>query len=593
MKALKKTIALCLIAFLAAGFFAGTAVSAAEAAPYEGKLIILHSNDVHGEIGGYAVMKALADDYRAKGADVILADAGDFSQGNSIAAYSKGRDMITLMKMTGYDVVTLGNHEFDYGIDRVQELMAYMQEGEKGAAVISCNVLKDRVQLFDSSTAFEAGGMKVGFIGIETPEALSKSNPGINKGLDIIYGDALVSRINGEAESLRSDGCDIVIAIAHLGVDDTSAEHTSTDIWKSLEGVDFMIDGHSHTVMTEGPEGEPIQQTGQKFKNIGVIEIDEASRQITAHSLYEVTETSPRDAAVAGKIAEIEENVRKAYDMVVGQCEVELNGEKSPGNRNQETNAGDLVTDALAWYVTEEKPGSIREGCPVVALLNGGAIRSKVPAGEIKKQDIMNMQPFNNTLNFFYVTGDELLETLEASTYCTPEGIGGFPQVFGLTYEINIAKKYDPADETYPDSTYYPPKTIRRVTIKDIGGEPFDPEREYALITTDYVSSGGDTYGRLKSIRDKIDTGIGTADITCEYISKKLGGVVSAEQYGEPAGRILITDKEEQPEETVAEPQTGNIPDTADENNAGLWLLLIALSAAMAVYCNKARKPNT
>lgn len=567
---------LMVIFLIAISLLPAKKVFADDQKPYEGKVVILHSNDVHGSIDGYPVMKALADDYESKGADVFLVDAGDFAQGNAYAFYSKGKDEALLMKMTGYDVGIVGNHEFDYGIDYVQELMEYLQTseptGEEGVAVTSCNILRDGSQIFDSSTIIEADGLKIGFIGVETPEALTKSNPAINKGLGVIQGEELNNKVNAEATSLKENGCDIVIVIAHLGVDKASEPNRSLDLWDNIENVDFIIDGHSHTEMTEGPEGQPIQSTGSNFKNIGIIEIDKESKQISANSLYKVTEESPKDAVVAEKVAKIEEKVRQEYGTVIGNSEVELNGNKAPGNRTEETNHGDFTTDAYVWYLIEKNPGSIKEGVPVIAIENGGGIRASIPQGDVTKQKVLNVHPFNNTLSVVYVTGEELLEALEASTFSTPEAAGGFPQVAGMKYKVNIAKPYDPAPETYPGSTYYPPKSIQRVTIQEVGGQPFDPEQEYAIITTDFVANGGDTYYIFKASDNKFDTGFDCAQIVIEYISEKLNGVIPAELYEKPMGRIQIVNEEE------PQPKPEPIPKTADSNNE--WILVIILSVS-------------
>ena len=130
----------------------------------------------------------------------------------------------------------------------------------------------------------------------------------------------------------------------------------------------------------------------------------------------------------------------------------------------------------------------------VVAITNGGGIRATVKAGDVTKKDINTVLPFGNTLAVVYVTGAELLEALEASTYCTPESIGGFPQAAGLTFTVKTYEMYDANPEPYPKSTYYGPKSIQRVTIDNVNGKTFDPTATYAVVTNNFVAGGGDTY---------------------------------------------------------------------------------------------------
>ena len=150
------------------------------------------------------------------------------------------------------------------------------------------------------------------------------------------------------------------------------------------------------------------------------------------------------------------------------------------------------------------------------------------------------MLPFGNTLSIIKITGAELLEVLEASTFCTPEAIGGFPQVSGIEFTLDTTKAYDQGDE-YPGTTYFAPKTINRVTITSVGGKDFDPAATYTIATNDFMASGGDTYYRFVNATANYDLGIAMDEVVMQYITDVLGGTVTAEKYGEPAGRITIS----------------------------------------------------
>lgn len=551
MKHTKKLLSLLLVLCLVLSLSC-TAFAAGEAKPLDGKTVILHSNDVHGAIDLYAAMASLKADYEAQGAEVILADAGDYSQGTVYVSVNKGADAVTMMNATGYDVATIGNHEFDYGY-------AQLAENMKAAKfkVLCADVLgADGKTIFDANTIIEKGGVKIGFFGLETPEAQTKANPKLIEGLKFLAGKdgkELYACAAAQVAALKEQGADIVVCLAHLGVDESSEPYTSYDLAKNVKGIDFIIDGHSHTVMTAGPNKEAIQSTGTAFANIGVITIDNATKKIVGNELKAVWHTEKnadgksvtvvdyktRDEKVAAAAKAIIDPIDKAYGEKFAVSKVELNGAKAPnGNRDSETNLGDLITDAMLWKIRTQATISVPAE-NVVAITNGGGIRATVKAGDITKKDINTVLPFGNTLAVVYVTGAELLEALEASTYCTPESLGGFPQAAGVTFTVKTYEKYDANPEPYPKSTYYGPKSIQRVTIDNVNGKTFDPTATYAVVTNNFVAGGGDTYYAFAAATNQFDTGLPLDEVVMEYITKELKGVIG-ESYAEPAGRITV-----------------------------------------------------
>ena len=551
MKHTKKLLSLLLVLCLVLSLSC-TAFAVDEAKPLDGKTVILHSNDVHGAIDLYAAMAALKADYEAQGAEVILADAGDYSQGTVYVSVNKGADAVTMMNATGYDVVTLGNHEFDYGY-------AQLVENMKAAKfqVLCADVLgADGKTIFDANTIIEKGGVKIGFFGLETPEAQTKANPKLIQGLKFLAGadgKELYNCAAAQVADLKAKGADLVVCLAHLGVDESSEPYTSYDLAKNVKGIDFIIDGHSHSVITAGPNGEAIQSTGTAFANIGVITIDNATKKIVGNELKTIWHTEKnadgksvtvvdyktRDEKVTAAAKAIIDPIDKAYGEKFAESKVVLNGAKAPnGNRDSETNLGDLITDAMLWKVLTDAEVTVPEE-NVVAITNGGGIRASIGVGDVTKKDINTVLPFGNTLAVVYVKGSELLEALEASTYCTPESIGGFPQVAGMQFTVATYETYDKNDESYPNSTYYGPKTINRVTIGSINGKDFDPEATYAVITNNFVAGGGDTYYAFAAATNQFDTGLPLDEVVMEYITKELKGVIG-ETYAEPAGRIVV-----------------------------------------------------
>lgn len=551
MKHTKKLLSLLLVLCLVLSLSC-TAFAAGEAKPLDGKTVILHSNDVHGAIDLYAAMASLKADYEAQGAEVILADAGDYSQGTVYVSVNKGADAVTMMNATGYDVATIGNHEFDYGY-------AQLAENMKAAKfkVLCADVLgADGKTIFDANTIIEKGGVKIGFFGLETPEAQTKANPKLIQGLKFLAGKdgkELYDCAAAQVADLKKQGADIIVCLAHLGVDESSEPYTSYDLSKNVKGIDFIIDGHSHTVMTAGPHKEAIQSTGTAFANIGVITIDNATKKIVGNELKAIWHTEKnadgksvtvvdyktRDEKVAAAAKAIIDPIDKAYGEKFAVSKVELNGAKAPnGNRDSETNLGDLITDAMLWKIRSDATIKVPVE-NVVAITNGGGIRATVKAGDVTKKDINTVLPFGNTLAVVYVTGAELLEALEASTYCTPESLGGFPQAAGVTFTVKTYEKYDKNPDPYPKSTYYGPKSIQRVTIDNVNGKKFDLTATYAVVTNNFVAGGGDTYYAFAAATDQFDTGLPLDEVVMEYITKELKGVIG-ETYAEPAGRITV-----------------------------------------------------
>ena len=554
-----------------------------EPKPLDGKTVILHTNDVHGSIELYAKVAAMKGDYEAQGAQVILADAGDYSQGTVYVSVNKGKDAVTMMNAAGYDVATIGNHEFDYGY-------AQLKSNLDSAAfkVVCANVLQDGSPVFDAYTMINKGGVQVAFVGLETPEAQTKANPALIQGLTFLAGDEMYAAVQTQVDAAKTAGADIVIVLTHLGVDSSSEPNTSYDLYKKVNGIDFIIDGHSHTVMPKGPEGEPIQSTGTALNNIGVITIDNATKKIESNELIPIWHTeevdgdnvtvydyTKSDETVANAAKAIIDPIDADYDQKFAESAVDLNGAKAPGNRTEETNLGDLITDAMMWAIKTKAPGV--DMTNAVAITNGGGIRAPIAKGDITKKDVNTVLPFGNTLAVVYVKGSELLEALEVSTYCTPKSLGGFPQFAGMEVELNTACEYDANDTTYPGSTYFGPKSINRITIKTVNGKAFDKDATYAVITNNFLAAGGDTYYAFAAAQTQFDTGLPLDEILMEYITVELNGVVT-DKYAAPQGRLTIVNNPPVPGQPGS-PATG---DTGVVIYMGLAILALTGGAFVA-----------
>lgn len=502
---------------------------------YEGKTIILHTNDVHGALEGYSYINPLREAFTEMGASVITVDNGDYSDGSLSLTETEGALAFELMDEVGYDIAGIGNHDFAFGVSKLLSNFASTK-----VKPICANLFEGENLLFDADTVIETDGIKIGFFGLATPETYTKVNPAMIKGLTFKASDDMFEIAKNETAELRTQ-CDIVICLAHLGTAVESTGNRSTDLYENVSTVDFIIDGHSHTVMEKGDNNEPIQSTGTGFENIGVIQIDNKTKKIEKNYLVK-TDGLPQDEKILTMVQNATRSVNYEYKQVFAKSEVFLDGARET-NRTQETNLGDLVADSLRWYAMEKTSCTVADD-HVVGLINGGAIRANLNIGDITKEDAHNVLPFGNTLSVVYVKGSDLLKILEASTFCSPDQIGGFPQVAGIEYTIDTAKDFDQGDQ-YPDSTYHDPKTVNRVTINSVNGKAFEPTDTYAVVTNDFCESGGDTYYLLKSYKDSgnsFNSGVAVDTVLIQFITEPLGGVIVSE-YSEPLGRIHVIKK--------------------------------------------------
>ena len=533
-KLLSVLLALTLVFSLCGGALAAEEGTAAQ--DLDGQLVIVHTNDVHGSIDTYAKAAALVDDYEARGAEVLLVDDGDFSQGSIYVNGSEGANAITLMNAAGYDVATLGNHEFDYGWENIAKL------DEAAEFPIISNVKRSGEYMLPQNVVLTAGDFKVGFFGLETPETATKAHPAKIQGVTFMSGEELYKYAADQVAALTAQGVDYIVCLGHLGI---SGNYSSIDLLKHVEGIDLFIDGHSENTIAEiaaaagvGQDNKVgdtvITSAGSKGDHIGAAVLNGDKISISDVVTADYTKT---DATVAAAAQAIKTPIDSEMNEVFAKTEVTLNGERAPGNRTEETNLGDLVADAILWYAKEQGDAGVPEE-NIVAVTNGGGIRATVKAGDITMKDINTVLPFGNTVAYITVKGSVLLEALEASTYSTPEELGAFPQVAGIKFTVDTTKKFD-AGELYPGSTYYAPASINRVTIESINGKAFDPNATYVVVSNDFTAAAGDTYYAF-SVSESVDTGAAMDTVVVDYITDVLKGTVTKADYGEPKGRITV-----------------------------------------------------
>lgn len=514
-----------------------------------GQLVVLHTNDIHGyfesdvENGhlGIDAVAAAKQYYESLGANVLLLDAGDFSQGHTLVSYYQGMSAIEFMNAAGYDAVSLGNHELDYGYDNMVRLVEAAE-----FSVLDANILSKETgkPMFDSNELFEFDGMKVGVFGLDTPETQTKASPLNVKKITILDNEELYDCAKNQVEALKAVGCDYIICIGHLGVDEESTGRRSTDLIEHVDGIDLFVDGHSHTVYENGimVNDTLVVSTGNYLNNLGVVVYDGAVTTATLISAEEYA--GERDTVVEELVQTKASEVATAYDALFATSLYDLVGDK-PVVRSEETNLGNFAAGAYLYaangYATEYQLGITVDG----AISNGGGIRASIPAGDISMNTLMTVFPFGNTVTIIGVTGAQLLEALEAACFICPEPTGGFPQTAGIQFELNIAVPYENG-ELYPDSTYYAPANPgSRVTITSVGGKAFDLKETYYIATNNFTAAGGDTYYVFGQAGYVVQTEIVDADALISYVNS-MDGIIG-EEYKKPAGNITMV-KEQEPE---------------------------------------------
>ena len=500
-------------------------------------IVVLYTNDVHCGVEdniGYAGLVAYEKEMLETTPYVTLVDIGDAIQGGPLGSLTTGEALVNIMNEVGYDVATMGNHEFDYGMARFQELAAMLECG-----YVSCNF----VDLSTGDTVFPAykmisyGDTDVAYIGISTPETYTKSTPTYfqDENGNYIYSfseNNLPEMVQDAIDEATAAGAEYIVAVGHLGVDEQSAPYRSTDIIAETTGLDVFLDGHSHSVIAsqevEDADGNTVilSSTGTELANIGKLTIA-ADGTITTEL---VSDYETKDADMQAFIDNVNAEFEEITSEVVAESSVNLTGYAEDGTRlvrNQETNIGDLVADAYRVV-----------GDADIGWANGGGIRADIPAGEITYGDIIEVHPYSNQLCVVETTGQQILDALEMASASCPNESGGFLQVSGLSYTI---------DTTIPSSVVTDDQGMfvevdgeRRVKDVMVGDEPIDPDATYTLASHNYMlKEGGDGINMFKNDKLIVDESMPDNQVLITYIVDHLDGVVPAD-YAEPQGRITV-----------------------------------------------------
>lgn len=552
-------------------------------------VVILYTNDVHAYIDNplsYDIISGIREELEkiyGEG-NVLLADAGDHVQGTAYGSMDKGDTILALMNAAGYDIATPGNHEFDYGMEKA---LANVESAD--FPYISCNFYHENdgvrgENILESTHTFEtAGGLKVAFVGITTPEAFIKSTPayfqdengnyiyGISGGED---GAALAADVQTAIDAVK-ETADVVIALGHLGDDPACQPWTSEEVIADVSGLNAFIDGHSHSTVVgkevSDKDGKTVvlTQTGEYFNAIGMMVIDGETGAITTDLIgynelteavkdengevvkdengNEVTEVVGYEltsSLYTGAVWPVDSDVTAIKDAwftevdaqlgdKIGETDLTLDNYDANGNRmvrSQETNTGDFCADAL-YYMFDDMGMDVD-----VAIMNGGGIRNKAITGELTCKIAKSIHTFGNVACLQTVTGQQLLDALEwgARNAGTGEENGGFLQVAGITYKI---------DTQWPESTQKDDKGVwiggptggyRVHSVKVYNKEtntyePLDLTAEYNLAGYNYTLRNlGDGFNMFFGAVNVLDYVMEDYMVLANYIAGFEGGRVGA-----------------------------------------------------------------
>ena len=541
----RRILLFCLMATLvllpaSAETFAGVDGALADA-----QAVILFTTDVHCGVSdgvGYAGVAGVRAALEEAGKDVLLVDVGDAIQGAPLGSLSEGEYVTRVMNELGYDAAVPGNHEFDYGMERFLELAENASFPYVAANFMS---LETGESVFPAYVMLEAGGYQFAILGICTPKTITSSTPVYfqNDAGEFIYGfcqddsgEALYACVQAAADEARAQGADYVVAAAHLGIDISCSPWTSSELIENTTGIDAVLDGHAHQVIegewVKNKDGEDVllTSTGTKLERLGALCVG-GDGALSAVSIAAVDE-GMIDADMVEFIAGIEGELAEVTETVVATSEVDLviedpeTGERIV--RTAETNLGDLCADAYRAVTGAD-----------VAMVNGGGVRASIAAGEVTYGDIISVHPFGNEVCMVETTGAQILDALEMGCSALPGEFGGFQQVSGLTYEIDM--NVDSSVELDENGMFVGVTGERRVKNVYVGDEPLDPEKTYTLASHNYMlKNGGDGFNMFVNDELILEDIMLDNEALTTYIVDTLGGVIG-EEYADPYGQGRIT----------------------------------------------------
>jgi len=496
----KRGILLLAVFLLAGALYASAAREAA--AGKNGELILLHTNDFHGALlpnggrGGVAEMAAFVNAVKTVNPQVLLVDAGDFNTGSALSNMFNAEPAVLAYNIMGYDAVTFGNHEFDGALSVLDGQIALAEFD-----FVSSNIRRQDGSYLGGNRYIvkNYNNFSVGIFGITTLRTKAIASPDSSL--------TFLNEIDAARETVRIlrsvENVDIVIGLTHLGdIKETDDHITSVDLAKAVDGIDILIDGHSHSYFSEPRKAGDawIVSSNEWGKYIGYGRLTVVNGKLAGFDWAPVP-IGP-SAEVTAMLAPYIESANATLKEVIGTAaDTFIFGNRL--TRYQETALGNMITDANVWYLRNVSRQQVD-----FAFHNGGNMRAELPAGPITQEQILTILPFENYLWVASMTGAQITELFNFIA-TIPQGNGGFPQ-FSSDVRYTI-------DKTAGSGV------IRNLTI---GGSPVDPRRIYRFCTNDYILGGGDGYTVMQGASDAFNVSLLLSYVVTEYIRDR-GGIIS------------------------------------------------------------------
>ncbi len=459
------------------------------------KILILHWNDFHAQntpmktkcgdstcyVGGTANLLGLINKFRSEEKNVIVLNAGDDFQGTPISSITKGRSQIELMNIIKPDAMTLGNHEFDYGRESLEENLKMAKFN-----VLSANIWdKRKGKLFVKPYIVKkAGKAKIGIIGITTPELFKLSLRENLKDLELLDIEKVLKQYIFELKN--KEKVDLIIALTHIGVEADSIIATK------FPDIKVIVGGHSHTALFEPKvvNGVIICQAGSRGEYLGYlsVEVDLDGDSVYSYSgrlIRVINGIVEPDKIALRKVEEFEKIVDKEFGQVIGWLEVDWKR-----NFHGESNLGNWEADVMREFAKTD-----------IAFQNSGGLRKDLPKGEIKVRDIWEINPFGNTFVVFEVDGKTLKKMIEWQA----SGKAELMQVSGIKIVIDSRRKVG-----------------ERVISIEVGGKPLDENKKYSIVTNNWVADHlYDLFGIPQNSVELKNLGVVDRDVFIEAVKKQ------------------------------------------------------------------------
>ncbi len=506
------------------------------------QIVILYDNDVHCAVDGYAKLVAQRDLILSKNKYVTTVSCGDFVSGGVVGATSEGELIVDIMNEVGYDVVAIGNHELDFGMEQMFNLT------ERLSSDVVCANLKNiqtNEYVYPAYKMINYGDIDVAFIGFTTTTSGTVVSLADENGnpLYSFMRDEFYQNAQDVIDEVRAEGAEYVIALTHLGDTEKVGGHpSSVNLITNTNGIDAVIDGHDHHiidqrfVMNKDGKNVLLTSSGTAFQYVGKLTIN-TDGSLSSSVIDINTATSPVDNEVQQFVDAVKEEVEVSGQKVIGRSEVYLTMYDEEGYnavRYTETNIGNFCADAFRVFTNAD-----------IAMINGGGIRADINIGDITFNDILAVMPFGNMTYTATMTGQQLMDALEFSVSSLPELFGGFLQVSGMKFDVNPNIPSPVVMDFENDLFSHVGDGERRVSnlqILDTESDTYqdvDLNHTYTIASFDYLILEFGNSGILR-YADPIDTYFGTdLETLIFYIQNTLDNVIGSE-YADVEGRINI-----------------------------------------------------